>query len=183
MDGDINTLHRGDAATAEADRRSADDLTLGRRPKTLRWFVIVGLLLAVVLAGFYGFNRYREWAIANFFAQNKPPPAQIAAVKATQEAVPRFATGIGALAAVHEVTITPEIGGRVTRILFEPGAAVAAGDPLVQLNDAPDRGDLLNYEAQARWAAVSLERAKILAQKQVGTRETVDQTQSQLDQA
>jgi multidrug efflux system membrane fusion protein len=141
------------------------------------------VLLALVLGGFYGFNRYRAQAIANFFANNKPPPAQIAAVTATTETVPRFAAGIGSLAAVHQVTITPEIGGLATAILFEPGATVKAGDPLVQLNDAPDRGDLANYEAQARLAAVSLERAKLLAQRQAGPQQTVDQTQSQLDQA
>jgi membrane fusion protein, multidrug efflux system len=188
MDGDLNPLLSADADSADAmarERSSAarPDRTAAHRPKTLRWLVIVGVLLALVLGGFYGFNRYRAQAIANFFANNKPPPAQIAAVIATTETVPRFATGIGSLAAVHQVTITPEIGGLATAILFEPGATVKAGDPLVQLNDAPDRGDLANYEAQARLAAVSLERAKLLAQRQAGPQQTVDQTQSQLDQA
>jgi multidrug efflux system membrane fusion protein len=188
MDGDLNPLLSADADSADAVARERSgaarpDRTAAHRPRTLRWLVIVGVLLALVLGGFYGFNRYRAQATANFFANNKPPPAQIAAVTATTETVPRFAAGIGSLAAVHQVTITPEIGGLATAILFEPGATVKAGDPLVQLNDAPDRGDLANYEAQARLAAVSLERAKLLAQRQAGPQQTVDQTQSQLDQA
>jgi multidrug efflux system membrane fusion protein len=188
MDGDLNPLLSADADSADAVARERSgaarpDRMAAHRPRTLRWLVIVGVLLALVLGGFYGFNRYRAQAIANFFANNKPPPAQIAAVTATTETVPRFATGIGSLAAVHQVTITPEIGGLATAILFDPGATVNAGDPLVQLNDAPDRGDLANYEAQARLAAVSLERAKLLAQRQAGPQQTVDQTQSQLDQA
>jgi len=188
MDGDLNPLLSADADSADAVARERSgaarpDRTTAHRPRTLRWLVIVGVLLALVLGGFYGFNRYRAQATANFFANNKPPPAQIAAVTATTETVPRFAAGIGSLAAVHQVTITPEIGGLATAILFEPGATVKAGDPLVQLNDAPDRGDLANYEAQARLAAVSLERAKLLAQRQAGPQQTVDQTQSQLDQA
>jgi multidrug efflux system membrane fusion protein len=178
MDGDLNPLLPADAVA-----RPAGDRTTGDRPKTVRWVLIVGVLLALVLGGFYGFNRYRAQAIATFFANNKPPPAQIAAVIATSEMVPRFAIGIGSLAAVHQVTITPEIGGLATAILFTPGATVNAGDPLVQLNDAPERGDLANYEAQARWAAVSLERAKLLAQRQAGPQQTVDQNQSLLDQA
>jgi multidrug efflux system membrane fusion protein len=97
--------------------------------------------------------------------------------------VPRFAAGIGSLAAVHQVTITPEIGGRVTAIQFTAGATVKDGDPLVQLNDAPERGDLANYQAQERLAAISLERSQILAQRQAGPQNTVDQNQSQLDQA
>jgi membrane fusion protein, multidrug efflux system len=154
-----------------------------RKPRTLRWLVILGLLLVVVLGGLYGFNRFREQAIATYFATNKPPPAQVSAAEVKTEAVARFATGIGSVAAVHQVTINPEIGGRVTKIFFEPGASVKAGDPLVQLNDAPERGDLASYEAQARWAQTTLERSSQLAQRQFEARETVDQKQSQLDQA
>ena len=169
---------------ADAVARSADFVhPAPSRAKTVRWLLIVGALLALFLGGLYGFNRYREQAIASFFASNKPPPAQIAAVTATSDSVPRFATGIGSLAAVHQVTITPEIGGRVTAILFTAGGTVKAGDSLVQLNDAPERGDLANYEAQARYAATTLQRNSHLATNQFASRDTVDQNQSQLDQA
>jgi multidrug efflux system membrane fusion protein len=164
-----------------------DDSTIGRRrvgrPRTIRWFVIVGLLLTLVLGGLYGFNRFREHAISTFFANNKPPPAQISATEVKTEAVPRFAPAIGSLAAVHQVTINPEIGGRVVKIFFEPGATVKAGDPLVQLNDAPEQGDLKNYEAQARLAEIEVGRSSQLAQRQFASRETLDQRQSQLEQA
>jgi multidrug efflux system membrane fusion protein len=184
MDGDINTLAPARTAT---DSVARDIIDRGRpgigQPKTVRWFVIVGLLLVAVLGCIYGFNRYREQAIAQFFANNRPPPAQIAAVTAGSEAVPHFATAIGSLAAVHQVTITPEIGGRVTQIFFSPGDTVKAGDPLIQINDAPERGDLANYEAQVRMAKITVERNTELAKKQFASRETVDQNQSQLDQA
>src|ERR1700687_2998900 len=110
MDGDLNPLLSANAETADAvarERIGAARPASGK-PKTVRWLVIVGVLLALVLGGFYGFNRYRAPSIATFFANNKPPPAQIAAVKAISKAVPHFATGIGSLAAVHQVTVTPE---------------------------------------------------------------------------
>jgi multidrug efflux system membrane fusion protein len=184
MDGDLKPLMSRNSGMADAVARSADFVRPApSRAKTLRWLAIVGVLLGLFLGGLYGFNRYREQAIASFFASNKPPPAQIAAVTATSESVPRFATGIGSLAAVHQVTITPEIGGRVTAILFTAGGTVKAGDSLVQLNDAPERGDLANYEAQARYAATTLQRNSHLATNQFASRDTVDQNQSQLDQA
>ena len=153
------------------------------RAKQIRWFGIVAVLVVVVLGGLYGFSTWRRAMIHAYLTNMKPPPAAISAVVATSEPVPHFATGIGSLAAVRQVVVTPEVGGRVTEIDFDSGAKVKAGDKLLQINDGPDRGDLANYQAQARYAAVSLQRAKILAGRQYGPQETVDQTQSQLDQA
>jgi multidrug efflux system membrane fusion protein len=97
--------------------------------------------------------------------------------------VPHFASGIGSLAAVHQVTVTPEVGGRVTELDFDSGARVKAGDKIILINDAPDLGDLANYQAQARLAAVTLQRAQIMASRQYGPQTDVDSAQSQLDQA
>jgi membrane fusion protein, multidrug efflux system len=184
MDGDqlANTtsqvLASEPAAPAGGDSRGSTT----PRPKMVRWLVIVALLLVVVLGGLYEFNRFRSQAIANFFAHNKPPPAEISAVVVQTQSIPRFAPGIGSITAVHQVTVNPEVGGRVTKISFEPGQKVKAGDPLVQLNDAPDRGDLANYQAQAKLAAINLARSKLLIKRQFTPQETVDQNQSQLEQ-
>jgi len=185
MDGELTAGMPAEALNPDQplrERRDAGRATT-RRPKTVRWFLIMALLLTLVLGGLYGFNRFRQQAMATFFANNRPPPAQISAVEVETETVPRFATGIGSVSAIHQVTINPEVGGRVTKIFFEPGATVKAGDPLVQLNDAPDRGDLANYQAQAHWAETTLQRSSELAKHQYEARETVDQKQSQLDQA
>jgi len=178
MDGE--RVASADALMPDRNLRASGDVG---RTRTARWLVIVGLLVAVALGGLYGFNRFRERAIATYFATNRPPPAQISATEVKTESVARFATGIGSVTAVHQVTINPEVGGRVTKIFFEPGAMVKAGDPLVQLNDGPERGDLASYQAQARWAETTLQRSSQLAQHQYEARETVDQKQSQLDQA
>ncbi|HKD35211.1 MAG TPA: hypothetical protein VKB78_00380, partial [Pirellulales bacterium] len=67
--------------TSSAEGLLRDRSNIGRvgGPRTIRWFVIVGLLLAIVLGGLYGFNRFREQAITTYFANNRPPPAQISA--------------------------------------------------------------------------------------------------------
>src|SRR5271166_6290669 len=185
MDGELTAGMPAEALNPDQPLRERRDAgrAATRRPNTVRWFVIVALLLTLVLGGLYEFNRFRAQAITTFFANNRPPPAQISAVEVKPEAVPRFAPAIGSLAAVHQVTINPEIGGRVVKIFFEPGATVKAGDPLVQLNDAPDRVDLANYEAQARFAEITLQHSSELAKHQYEARETVDQKQSQLEEA
>ncbi|HKX08117.1 MAG TPA: efflux RND transporter periplasmic adaptor subunit [Stellaceae bacterium] len=144
---------------------------------------LMALLMGILGFGFYGFNAFRAQAINNAFNNMKQPPAAVSVSVAKKEAMPRYAPGIGTLQAVHQVTITSEVGGLVTKIYFQAGAQVKAGDPLVQLNDQPDQGDLANFKAQAKLAEVNLARSRELLARQNAAQATVDQNQAQLDQA
>ncbi len=153
------------------------------RGKVAFRFVLMALVLTGLGGGLYGFEQFRQGMIAKFFAGNVPPPATVSAVTAVSEDMPRMLDGIGTVVAVHQVTVAPEVGGRITAILFEAGANVSAGAPLVQLNDAPDRADLAADRAQVTFAQLTLDRSKTLAVKSFGTQQSVDQSQSQLDAA
>ena len=155
-----------------------------KRPvKPVRWFIIVGVLLGVLVGGLVWFNSFRGQMIKQFFANNKPPPVAVSAADVKSEVVPNLLTAVGELAAVHQVNVTADVNGRVTEIKFEPGAHVEAGTPLVQLFDAPEQGDLANYKAQSTVAQLSLDRAKQLAARQFGPQATVDTAQAAYDQA
>src|SRR5437868_11568307 len=155
-----------------------------RRPiRMLRWFVIVGTVLAVVVGGLVGFNAFRTKMITQFFASNKPPPATVTVAEAKSEVIPNLLTAVGDLAAVHQVNVTSDVSGRITDIMFTAGSSVKAGTPLVQWFDGPEQGDLASYKAQATMAQLSLDRAKQLAARQFGPQATVDQAQSAYEQA
>ena len=148
-----------------------------------RWFIIIGILLAVLVGGLVGFNAFRSHMIAQFFANNKPPPVTVTAAEAKSEVIPNTLRAVGELAAVHQVNVTSDVSGRITDILFTAGTHVTKGTPLVQLFDKPDQGDLANFKAQAKVAELSLDRAKQLAARQFGPQATVDQAQAAYDQA
>jgi membrane fusion protein, multidrug efflux system len=154
-----------------------------RPVRKVRWFIIVGLLLALLVGGLVGFNAFRSHMIAQFFAHNKPPPTPVSVAEAKSEVVPNLLTAVGDLAAVHQVNVTSDVSGRITDIMFTSGASVKAGAPLVQLFDAPEQGDLESFKAQAAVAKLSLDRAKQLAARQFGPQATVDQAQAAFDQA
>jgi multidrug efflux system membrane fusion protein len=154
-----------------------------RPVRMVRWFIIVGLVLALLVGALVGFNAFRSHMIAQFFANNKPPPTPVSIAEAKSEVIPNLQTAVGDLAAVHQVNVTSDVGGRITGIMFEAGSTVKAGSPLVQLFDAPDQGDLASFKAQAVVAQLSLDRAKQLAAKQFGPQATVDQAQAAYDQA
>jgi membrane fusion protein, multidrug efflux system len=155
-----------------------------KRPvRLVRWFIIVGLLLTLLVGGLVGFNAFRSKMIAQFFANNKPPATSVSIAEAKSEVIPNLLTAVGDLAAVHQVNVTSDVSGRITDIMFTAGATVKAGSPLVQLFDGPDQGDLASFKAQATVAQLSLDRAKQLASRQFGPQATVDTAQAAYDQA
>jgi multidrug efflux system membrane fusion protein len=154
-----------------------------RPVRMVLWFIIVGLLLAGLIGGLVWFNYFRGQMIAQFFANNKPPPAPVAMAVAKSEVVPNLLTAVGDLAAVHQVNVTSDVSGRITDIMFTAGAAVKAGSPLVQLFDGPEQGDLASFKAQAIGAQLALDRAKQLAARQFGPQATADAAQATFDTA
>lgn len=171
-----------DPALHPADRRSAE-----RRPAPSRsglyWrLAIVAAILVVVFGAVYGFEKFKQSMISQMFS-HRPPPTPVAVVKATLEPVPRYLDSIGTASAINQVTVSPQVPGRVLKILFESGAVVKAGDPLLQLDDGAERADLANFQAQAKLAEVSLARAQALAKEKYGTQATVDQQRMSLDTA
>jgi multidrug efflux system membrane fusion protein len=171
------------ATEAKLSGRPVDDKGRTRPVRMVRWFVIVGALLALLVGALVWFNSFRSQKIAEFFANNKPPPTLVTVAEAKSEVVPNLLTAVGDLAAVHQVNITSDVSGRITDIMFTPGTHVEAGAPLVQLFDGPEKGDLASFKAQATGAQAALDRAKQLASRQFGPQSTVDATQATYDQA
>jgi membrane fusion protein, multidrug efflux system len=161
---------------------------VGEKPRTrpvrmVRWFIIVGLLLALLVGGLVWFQSFRSQMIAQFFANMKPPPTPVAVAEAKSEVIPNLMVAVGDLAAVHQVNVTSDVSGRITDIMFTAGSSVKAGSPLVQLFDGPEQGDLASFKAQATGAQLALDRAKQLAARQFGPQSTVDAAQATYDQA
>jgi membrane fusion protein, multidrug efflux system len=155
-----------------------------KRPvRLVRWFLIVGLLLAAIVSALVFFKFV---FLPNLFKQifsKPPPPTAVSIATAKSETIPNLLTAVGDLAAVHQVNVTSDVNGRITEIRFTAGASVKEGTPLVQLFDGPEQGDLANFKAQLRVAQISLDRAKQLAERQVGPQATVDTAQAAFDQA
>jgi len=168
---------------ANIEGRPIAEKPRARPVRMVRWFAIVGLVLALLVGALVGFNAFRSHMIAQFFANNKPPPSTVTVADAKSEVIPNLLVAVGDLAAVHQVNVTSDVSGRITDILFTPGASVKAETPLVQLFDGPDQGDLASFKAQATGAQAALDRAKQLAARQFGPQSTVDAMQATYDQA
>src|ERR1700719_4131254 len=77
-----------------------------------RWFIIVGLVLALLVGALVGFNAFRSHMIAQFFANNKPPPATVTVSEANSEVIPNLMTAVGDLDVVHQVNHPSDVSER-----------------------------------------------------------------------
>ena len=82
----------------------------------------------MLVGGLVGLNAFRERMIAQFFANNKPPPVTVTVAEAKTEVIPNLLRAVGELAAVHQVNVTSDVNGRITDILFKAGTSVLKRD-------------------------------------------------------
>ncbi|QNK69975.1 efflux RND transporter periplasmic adaptor subunit [Variovorax sp. PAMC26660] len=111
------------------------------------------------------------------------PPSKVAVATAKPTEMARFLSGIGTLEANRQVEVPAEVEGRVAKILFTPGGQVHAGQLLVQLNDAPEQGDIERLTAQRANAKALLDRTRRLLPQQAATQEQLEQAQAAFDQS
>jgi membrane fusion protein (multidrug efflux system) len=105
-----------------------------------------------------------------------PAPVPVRVEVASAASMGRFLEAVGVVAAVDSVEIRSEIVGLVESVHFTDGQAVRKGDPLVRLRDADARAAVLDADAQAVLAKLSLERTQALFERD-------DVAQAEVDRA
>lgn len=146
-------------------------------------FAIVLILMLLVAGALFGYQMFVKMMMGQFFAaMANPPPAPVSVAEAVAQPVPRTLEGIGTIAAVRQVTLSPEVSGRVEEIKFEAGNIVMKGDTLLLMNDDQEAGDLEIYKAQSKLAELNLNRSSKLVDV-AAPRSTVDQFRASLDEA
>ena len=128
------------------------------------------LLTLVILAGFGGGLYYFQFVIKpnmvkGFIAAAfAPKPSAVSAEPATMEKWTPQMPAIGTLRAFQGIDIAPQVAGVISAIHFKSSDDVAAGAPLVQIDDSVDQADLKNGMALLRNADATLERQQTLVQ-------------------
>lgn len=163
-----------------APAASAAGPSAARMRRAVIWSVLVA---ALAIGAIVGFDLFRKQMMASFFAAQTPPPVAVNVETVTASSVAQTLSAIGSIAAVHQVTISPETAGLVTSIAFVAGQPVKAGDLIVQLNDATERAELDGFRAQQKLAEIALKRARQLAGSSASSQAQLDQAQSSYDTA
>lgn len=146
-----------------------------------RMFLMLGTVLIVITT--LGFVKFRQVQTAVQAAAGfQPPPTAVTSIVAHEEQWPATMSVIGTMEAVHGVTVSADLPGTVSRINFDSGRAVQAGEVLVELDTRQERAQLAALEAQRDLARVTYNRMQQLVKEGVISRAEYDQATAQQKQ-
>src|SRR5690606_34504458 len=135
----------------------------------IKRFLIAIVLLAVLVGGLVGFNRFRDQAIQDFFAAMPVPSATVSTITAQGDVWTPSFSAIGPVSALRGVDLTVETTGIVKEVLFRANQRIEQDEILVQMDDAMQQADIAAARTQARLDEQALERARELQQRGVGS--------------
>jgi membrane fusion protein (multidrug efflux system) len=145
--------------------------------------LVVGLvfILAVGLCGgLIWFNFFRDKMITQFFATMQQPAQTVSASKVEAKTWQPSISAIGTAKAANGVELAVQVGGVVKDINFKSNERVPQGRVLVQLDDAVDRADLANVQAQVKLAEASFARSRALSARGITAEATFEQNEASL---
>jgi membrane fusion protein, multidrug efflux system len=90
-----------------------------------------------------------------------PPPPLVTVAKAKAQDVPVYLDEIGKSGAFESVTVTPQVGGRITERHFQDGADLKKGELLFVIDPRPYQAQLDSAKASLAQAKAALELAKV----------------------
>jgi len=141
----------------------------------------VGLVL---VTGALVFTKSRQFsAMAAAGAHMVMPPDVVTSAPVKSEVWENTLSATGSVATVQGVTVSAEVPGKIVSINFESGAAVKAGDVLLQLDTSTEEAQLRAAEASAAWARVNHERSTDLLAKNAISKSDYDLVDAQEKQA
>lgn len=128
-----------------------------KRPNVAGVSIVLGLIFMLAIVKYFQIS----WAIAASQLQ-KPPPTAVTSTKAVKAAWQQTIAAVGSLKPIQGVTLSAETAGALTKIHFESGAAVKAGDIIVELDSAVEEAKLRAAKAMREAALQHLTRAQKL---------------------
>jgi multidrug efflux system membrane fusion protein len=117
-----------------------------------------------------------------------PPPPMVSVIKARAQDVPVYLDEIGKNFAFESVTVTPQVGGRITQRQFNDGADLAKGQLLFVIDPRPyqaqldsAKGALAQAKAARELAKVEFARSSELFGSKVTSKQDYDTKKSTVD--
>jgi len=140
---------------------------------------LLGFVVVVLALGAVKVAQIKEVSSVS----HVPPPTAVTTLDAQSIAWQPTLSAIGTLAPVEGVTVAADADGIIVKIAAENGAAVKAGDLLVELDTSVETAQLAAAEAGTALAKLQRDRAADLIAKSTISQAELDVVTAQLAQA
>ena len=151
------------------------------KSRTIRWIL---LILAVSLAGYFGWQRFHGEHQAT--AANNAQKSARNAVRVTTSPVqksdfPVYLTGLGVVQGFNTVLVRTRVDGQIDKVAFKEGQLVNQGDLLVEIDPRPYQATLAQAKAKKAQDEANLANANLDLQRytKLGEFATRQQTDTQ----
>jgi membrane fusion protein (multidrug efflux system) len=138
-----------------------------------------GFTLLVALLGAVKVAQIQEMSSV----VHTPPPSAVTTTDAKLMQWHPLLKAIGTLAPVEGVTVSADAEGTIVKIAVDNGAAVKAGDLLVEIDSSVEQAQLASAESRAQLARINLDRAKELVESKATAQAEFDSSEAQYNQA
>jgi len=131
----------------------------------MRYFIVIVALIAT-LGALFGIKAAQISTLIHFgeaMAKAGPPAESVNTARATAETWGGTLTTVGNVVSVQGVSLSNEVAGVVSRLGFESGARVRAGQVLLELDASVERAQLGSTRARIVLAEQTLQRSRALA--------------------
>lgn len=142
---------------------------------------VVGLILIVLALGGVKALQIRDLIAAG--ESMLPPPTSVTATEVERAEWETSVGSIGTLEASQGVIVTADIPGRVSRLYFDGGELVSAGDLLLEQETSSEDAQLSAAESDLVLAQSNLDRVSRLYRSRVISRAELDSANSQASAA
>lgn len=144
-------------------------------------FTLLALVGVVGLLG--GAKALQIRDLISAAEQMQMPPVSVATEIANQHQWDINLNAVGSLEAVQGVVLSAEISGRVTDIMFEPGAEVESGQQILLQDASSERAQLRAAEATVELAHLNLKRTEELYTKKASSKADLDTAKARFKEA
>lgn len=141
-------------------------------------FWVVVIILAVIFGLIYGWHRFVNYKIGQYFKTHQSPPVEVNVSKAKAAIWHDQIPVTGTTVANQGVNITPEASGTIVKLFFKSGGFVKAGAPILELNPNILKAQLANDEANLALSKVTYERQQSLYQQNAAAASDLDKAKA-----
>src|SRR6184192_3410271 len=106
------------------------------------------------------------------------PVATVTSAPVKEEDWAPVLSAVGSVSAVQGATVSTELGGTVSEIMFQNGGVAKKGDVIIKLDASQEEALLRSAEAEAELARQDLERTRGLASQKVVSKAELDAAES-----